>query len=87
MAKKRKKPRKEKIVLEWMRAKKDQTDCAHRTIWESRCRRYKVVESVSKLAELGTTYYAIRRQPHEFIISKHRKGGPAKSACVKDVNK
>ncbi len=71
-------------VLDWMRAKRDETICATRRTWNSRCGLYKVVESVGKFSEMGTIYYAIRTIGIEYILSKHRKRGPAEKVCEKD---
>lgn len=88
MAKKRtkKKPRARVALpcLDWLRAKKDETICAHRRTWESRCREFKIVESVGKFSEMGTIYYAIwRGDGFERIISKHRGRKPAEKSCEK----
>lgn len=83
---KRKSKRKPKLqpVLEWKRAKRDETDVAKRRTWESRCFRYKVQESVGKLVEMGTIYYALAADKYGFrILSLHRKRKPAEMACEK----
>lgn len=74
-------------LLIWKRAKKDETDCAFRRKWASRCGRYSVVESISKFNEGGTIYYALRALTGDgwAIISRHRKRGPAEKACEKQA--
>lgn len=68
--------------LEWMRAKKDETTCANRRTWESRCRRYKVQESVGKFIDMETVYYALwLRSVGWEILSRHRKRSTAAAAC------
>lgn len=81
MAKRKKKL---KPVLEWKRAKRDETDVAERRTWESRCGLYKVQESVGKLIDMGTRYYAMGTDRYGWrIISQHRKRTPAETACEK----
>lgn len=78
--------RKKKLepVLEWKRAKRDETDIAKRKTWESRCGHYKVQESVGKLIEMGTSYYALAADKYGWLIlSQHRKRKPAEMACEK----
>ncbi len=80
--------KKSKVVIEWKRAKKDETDCAFRRTWVSRCGRYSVVESISKFTDGGDIYYALRALPNDgwMIISRHRRRGPAEKACEKYDN-
>jgi len=74
---------KTKQKLDWMRAQKDETPCAKRRTWRSRCGLYKIVESVGKLPGMGTRYYAVNIAGGESIISRHSKRGPAERACQK----
>ena len=77
-----------KQKLEWLEPISDETECSKRRIWNTQCGKYKIVESVGKLAGLTTTYYAIRiENGAETIISKHRKFDPARKACVKWAQK
>lgn len=76
----RKRKPKPPILLEWMRAKRDETICAHRRTWESRCHLYKVQESVGKFSEMVTVYYAIHDNS---ILGRHRKREPAEQTCEK----
>lgn len=71
--------------LEWKRAKKDETTCAHRRTWESRCGHYIVQESVGKFSEMGTTYYAMHDDCGRgwFIVGRHRNRNSAEMACEK----
>ncbi len=83
MAKRKRTPKLEP-VLAWKRAKRDETDVAKRRTWESRCFRYKVQESVGKLVEMGTSYYALVADEYGWrILSRHRKRKPAETACEK----
>jgi hypothetical protein len=75
MAKRRKKPEPQ---LEWLRAKKDETNTSTRRTWETRCRRYKVQESIGKFTGMGTTYYALVQGA---ILSTHKKKSTAEDAC------
>ena len=76
------KKRKPKLppLLDWMRAKKKETIIAYHTTWESRCRVYKIVESVGKFSEMVTIYYSIVGNT---IIGKSRRRGPAERICNK----
>lgn len=80
--------KKSKILLEWqIRAKKDETDCAHRRTWMTRCGKYATQESVGKFTGMGTVYYALRVLSCEYvIISRHRKRRSAMLACEKYEN-
>jgi len=71
-------------MIEWKRARRDETDLAHRRIWQSRCGRYEVVESVGKFTDMGTMYYAILLPCT--IISRHRFRNPAENACERHAN-
>lgn len=73
-----KRKRKLEPLLSWMRAKRDETECARRRTWESRCRVYTVIESVGKFSGMGTTYYALSGDE---IIGRHRKRVPAERTC------
>jgi len=79
---------KSKILLEWKtRARKDETDCAHRRTWATRCGKYATQESVGKFTGMGTVYYALRiSHCGSVIISRHRKLRPARLACEKYEN-
>jgi hypothetical protein len=66
--------------LDWLRAKKDETIISIRTTWETRCRNYKVQESVGKLTGMGTVYFAMYDNT---ILSRHRKKRPALGVCEK----
>lgn len=84
-------------MIQWKtRCKKDQTVCADRKTWESRCGLYKVVFSQIRFGrDLGPksipdVYYAMSRKTTEGIfdiISKHRKKNPAIQACEKLAKK
>lgn len=75
------------MTLEWLRrAKCDQTLVASRKIWESHCRRYKVIHSRPLFRGLPEMFYAVRcDESGETIISKHRKKTPAFKACEADA--
>lgn len=73
-----KRKRKLEPLLSWMRAKRDETICARRRTWESRCHDYLVIESVGKFSEMGTTYYALH---NDEIIGRHRKRVLAERTC------
>ena len=70
------------MALEWMRAKKDETELSKRRTWESRCRQYKVQECAGKFAEMGTVVYAIANDGPR-IISRHIRRSAAEKACEK----
>ena len=73
-----------KEKLDWLRAKRDDTELSKRRTFESRCRRYKVQECTGKFTGMGVTVYAVTGTT---LISKHKKIGPAKAACQKHFNK
>jgi hypothetical protein len=68
-------------LIDWMRAKRDQTDLANRRIWQSRCRTYKVIESVGKFEEMGTHWYGILCGEGESILYVGRSWRQAYAAC------
>ena len=84
-------------MIQWKtRAKKDQTTCADRKTWESRCGLYKVVFSQIRFGRglgpksIPDTYYAMSRKTKDgffSIISKHRKKNPAIQSCEKLAKK
>lgn len=83
MAKRKRKPKIELPPLDWKRARRDETMTSKRRTWESRCKRYKVQESVSKFG-MPTTYFAVHNGPDgEEIIKRHKKRGPAEKSCEK----
>ena len=82
----KKKVRKPKVELDWMRAKKSEGDCAKYTAWGSRCRRYKVVQSVGKLEDRTRYTAQVKNDFGWRIFSRHRKRSAAERACVKHVN-
>lgn len=67
------------------------TDTSRRRIWQSRCRRFRVIHSrclygqeAEKSKRLADRWYAVRYDPVEKmwdIISWHRKKIPAFAAC------
>jgi hypothetical protein len=76
-------------LLEWKRAKKDETEISHRRRWFSRCGHYEVNESTSKyeLKDNGkplVVYYAIHNQR---LISRHRMKHKAEESCEKRARK
>jgi hypothetical protein len=77
--------KKKSTVLEWKRAKKDETELSVRRTWDSRCGLYRVQESISRYG-LPTVYYALQKDKGTdcfFILSRHRKRKPAEDACEK----
>jgi hypothetical protein len=84
-------------MIQWKtRCKKDQTICADRKTWQSRCGLYQVVFSQIRFGrDLGPksipdVYYAMSRKTTEGIfdiISKHRKKNPAIQSCEKLAKK
>lgn len=72
------------ILLAWMRAKRDKTLCAHRRTWDSRCRSYKVIESIGRFSEMGTWYFAITDNT---ILGRHRTRKVAEKTCEVHVSK
>ena len=73
--------KKKKIKLEWKRAKRDETECATRRTWESRCGLYKIQESVSKFG-LAITYYSLYDDGTGWaVIDRRQKRNAAEKAC------
>ena len=70
------------VTLDWLRAKRDETELSKRRTWESKCRRYKVQECVGKFTDMGTYFYALTGPT---LISRHRKKGAAERACEKHL--
>ena len=71
--------------IDWKRARKDETDLAHRKIWNSRCGVYRVIESVGKFTEMGTYWYAILVEGQTILYSG-RSWRQAYAACDKHHN-
>lgn len=71
------------LALEWMRAKRDETDISKRRLWHSRNGQYVVIEAVPKLTGLRTVYYAVN-QITQRILGTHKKRATAIRTCEKD---
>lgn len=71
------------------RGRRERTDCAERTIWISRCGRYRVVRSVYLFGHLPNVYYAqvLRDGRCWDVISQHRKRRTAEAACRRDARR
>ena len=77
--------------MQWKRCKKSKSLVADRNTWESRCQRYRVMQSHIPLAYgkyrgtvhlgYGDIYYALYLTSTWDIISKHQKKKPAEKAC------
>ena len=84
-------------MIQWKkRCKKDQTICADRKTWGSRCGLYQVVFSQIRYGKglgpqsIPDVYYAMSRKTEDGffnIISRHRKKNPAIQSCEKVAKK
>jgi hypothetical protein len=84
-------------MIQWKtRCKKDQTICADRKTWGSKCGLYQVVFSQIRFGRglgpksIPDVYYAMSRKTTDGffdIISKHRKKNPAIQSCEKLAKK
>lgn len=72
--------------IDWKRARRDETDLAHRRTWESRDKQYRVIESVGKFTEMGTHWYGILMVPHQHILYVGRSERQAYMACERHLN-
>jgi hypothetical protein len=82
------KQRTKKVVLEWKRGRRCDTQLARRMKWYSRCNRYCVVESRPKF-DLPTRYFSmlVRGEGVLAIVGRHRTRKAAERSCVIHVNK
>lgn len=72
-----------KEVIEWKRARRDESMTSNRRTFESRCKRYRVIECVGKFSGMGTTWYAMFG---DMTISRHSRKAPAIRACQRHLN-
>jgi hypothetical protein len=80
-----------KTMLDWEKeCQKDQTVCADRKIWETKCGKYRVIFSHIRYGEgiLPDQWYAMELNNKNWdVISKHRKKTAAQKACEKSHKK
>jgi hypothetical protein len=73
--------------LDWpARARKTETEIAHRRIWTTLCGRYRVIENHYKLASMPTCFHAqILVYEAWEILSRHKSREAAQRACQLDA--
>lgn len=71
--------------IDWKRARRDETDLAHRRTWESRDKAYRVIESVGKYTDMGTHWYGILVD-NQRILYVGRSERQAYLACERHYN-
>lgn len=80
--------------LEWMRAKKDETEVSVRRRFDSRCKRYYIQEAVPKFSGMNTVWYAVRVESNTIIgrlfvtgrTTAKRVRERIEEACEKDID-
>ena len=70
------------MPLDWKRGRRSESAVAKRTVWASRCGRYRVMHSAPHHSDLSDRFYALRLDGDCWrLISFHRTRNAAESAC------